>query len=138
MAATRYIAVDHVGNVTWALAASSDAPGAEDDARAWVDEAISQLQSAPNTLADPDLSNRHPVAIESSLTRRRLDYIADIEACKAELRAGESHEICLTNMVTTSTSEAPWATYRRLRRMNAAPYASFLRFSDLHILSLSQ
>ncbi len=64
-------------------------------------------------------------------------YLADIERSQAELAAGESYEVCLTDQISTDASPDPFALYRRLRRSNPSPFAAFLRFGDTAIVSSS-
>jgi para-aminobenzoate synthetase len=69
--------------------------------------------------------------------RGRAQYLADIERSQAELAAGESYEVCLTDQISTDASPDPFALYRRLRRSNPSPFAAFLRFGDTAIVSSS-
>ncbi|MER5519096.1 aminodeoxychorismate synthase component I [Streptomyces sp. NPDC002763] len=69
--------------------------------------------------------------------RDRATYLADIEACRRELRAGTSYEICLTNAARLPAPPDPYAFYRELRRVNPAPYGAFLRFGDLEVAGSS-
>jgi para-aminobenzoate synthetase len=60
-----------------------------------------------------------------------------IDACQEKINAGESYEVCLTNMLTAHGTVDPWAAYRLLRRQNATPFSAFLRLKDLSVLSVS-
>ncbi len=64
-------------------------------------------------------------------------YIEKIHQALAELEKGESYEICLTNMFTGPPVQDPLAVYRKLRKTNPAPYAAFLKFGEVSILSSS-
>jgi para-aminobenzoate synthetase len=64
-------------------------------------------------------------------------YLADIETCLTRLREGESYEICLTNQLHADLDSDPLDLYRALRRTNPAPFAAYLRFGDLAVLSSS-
>jgi para-aminobenzoate synthetase len=72
-----------------------------------------------------------------SLNRSREQYLADIEASLDHLLAGDSYEICLTSQLRFETQVDPLDLYRALRRANPAPFASYLRFGDLSVLSSS-
>ncbi|HEU5105370.1 MAG TPA: aminodeoxychorismate synthase component I [Solirubrobacterales bacterium] len=61
----------------------------------------------------------------------------DIEASIDHLLAGDSYEICLTNQVSLDLDVDPLDLYHRLRQANPAPFASYLRLGDLHVLSSS-
>ncbi|MCQ9130170.1 aminodeoxychorismate synthase component I [Streptomyces hilarionis] len=70
---------------------------------------------------------------EPWLVRDRETYLADIAACRRELVAGTSYEICLTDAARLPAPDDAYAFYRALRRVNPAPYAAFLRFGDLDV-----
>jgi len=137
MLANRVIAVDHVRRRTYVCAV-----GREDDAEAdaWV-EAAAELAAAaiaepppPPPLPAPQEPVEH-VVFRSGRGRER--YLADILASQAELAAGESYEVCLTDQFSTEASPDPFVLYRHLRRSNPAPFAAFLRFGDRVIVSSS-
>ncbi|MDQ2773512.1 MAG: aminodeoxychorismate synthase component I [Acidobacteriota bacterium] len=64
-------------------------------------------------------------------------YIEKINQALAELAKGESYEICLTNIFIGPPVQEPLALYRKLRKANPAPYAAFLKFGEVSILSSS-
>jgi para-aminobenzoate synthetase len=138
MLANRVVAVDHVRRRTYVCAV-----GREDDAEAdaWV-EATAELVAAtiadpppPAPLPEPEDPLEHVVVFHSGRGRER--YLADIEASQAELAAGESYEVCLTDQFSTTASPDPFTLYRHLRRSNPAPFAAFLKFGDRVIVSSS-
>jgi para-aminobenzoate synthetase len=61
----------------------------------------------------------------------------DVETCLDHLLDGDSYEICLTNQLSLDLDVDPLHLYRRLRRANPAPFAAYLRFGDLAVLSSS-
>jgi para-aminobenzoate synthetase len=71
------------------------------------------------------------------LARSHRQYLADIATCEQHLRDGESYELCLTNSIAAELDVDPLALYIELRRVNPAPFASYLRFGDLAVLSSS-
>ncbi|MEY2514947.1 MAG: para-aminobenzoate synthetase [bacterium] len=131
--ADRVLAIDHELGRTHLLALSSTA-GGKDAAESWLDATAAALAKLP-TLAAPELPEGAPVAFE--LARGREHYMANIEACKRLLEAGESYEICLTNRLTLAPQPDPFALYRVLRRVNPAPYSAYLRMSEGAVLSSS-
>ncbi|MFF5144566.1 aminodeoxychorismate synthase component I [Streptomyces sp. NPDC013157] len=138
--ADRLIAVDHEEDITYAVCLAENSPQAARAAEEWLTDTLAQLSflapaappSAPPAAAEPDLA-----AAEPWLVRDRAAYLADIEACRRELRAGTSYEVCLTDAARLPAPPDPYAFYRELRRVNPAPYAAFLRFGDLDVAGSS-
>ncbi|MEU2775989.1 aminodeoxychorismate synthase component I [Streptomyces sp. NPDC007162] len=138
--ADRLLAVDHEEDVTYAVCLAEDTPQAAREAEEWLETVLAQLtflapgagRPAPPAAEAPDLE-----AAEPWLLRDRAGYLADIEACRRELRAGTSYEVCLTNAARLPAPADPYAFYRELRRVNPAPYAAFLRFGDLDVAGSS-
>ena len=137
MLANRVVAVDHVRRRTYICAV-----GREDDAEAdaWL-ETAAELAAAtiadppdPAPLPEPQDPPEH-VVFQSGRGRDR--YLADIAASQAELAAGESYEVCLTDQFSTDASPDPFVLYRHLRRSNPAPFAAYLKFGDRVIVSSS-
>lgn len=138
MLATRMVAVDHHTARTWVLALADDSDESVDEAQRWVDETADAVLALRGREAPPDPpESEAEIDIRPLLDRSRERYIADIEECLRQLRAGESYEICLTNMLETPFDGVPLEAYRRLRRRSPAPYAAYLRFDGLHVLCSS-
>jgi para-aminobenzoate synthetase len=124
--ADRVIAFDHRERHTYVLALA--AAGAE----RWIEETARRLESL-RSLPAPE----SPIPAVLRLRRDDERYLEDIEACKRYLIAGHSYEICLTDKVIAEADLDPLALYRRLRQVNPAPFAAYLRFGDLAVLSSS-
>ena len=137
--ADRLIAVDHQEGHTYALCLAENTPQGTRDAADWLDTVMAQLSfvsmAKPEEPAKPAAQDL--TAAEPWLVRDRATYLADIEACKRELRAGTSYEVCLTDAARMPAPYAPFDYYRVLRRLNPAPYAAFLKFGDLDVASSS-
>jgi para-aminobenzoate synthetase len=99
----------------------------------WIEETSRRLAALP-PLAEPVPG---PEPVELRLRRSPERYRDDIEACKRYLAAGHSYEICLTNEFIAEVKPDPLELYRTLRRANPAPFAAYLRFGDLAVLSSS-
>ncbi|WP_433919357.1 aminodeoxychorismate synthase component I [Streptomyces canus] len=148
--ADRLIAVDHLKRFTYAVCLAEDTPQAAREAEDWLESTLAQLtfvatepdptaihaQPTPTGLTDPDLDSDLGAA-EPWLVRDRATYLADIESCKRELRAGTSYEVCLTNAARLPAPPDAYEFYRVLRRVNPAPYAAFLRFGDVDVAGSS-
>ncbi|BAW08770.1 aminodeoxychorismate synthase [Nocardia seriolae] len=130
--ADRLIVVDHEAGRTHLLALSEpESPAA---ARDWRTCARAIVETLP-TWENPPLLALHveEAAVESVLTRGRARYLADVAACREQLLAGESYEICITDGAHPPVEADGLAVYRALRRSNPAPYAAFLRFAELEV-----
>lgn len=130
--ADRLVVVDHVAGRTHLLAVT-DAESAEANHR-W----LADTRATVATL--PDRRNPEPLtlpadeeAVVSRLSRGRDRYLADIAAIDAELRAGQTYEVNLTDSAGIDSDAPGLDVYRVLRRSNPAPYAAYLRFGELHI-----
>jgi len=135
--ADRVIAFDHLERCTYLLCATDPEHAAEADR--WIAETALRLASLP-PVADPDWAageERESPPVAFRLSRSHRQYIEDIETCKRHMIEGDTYEVCLTNRVTAAVRPDPLALYRTLRRVNPAPFASYLRFGDSAVLSSS-
>ncbi len=137
MLANRVIAVDHVRRRTYVCAV-----GREEDAEAdaWLEMAAAAVAEAlanpPAPVPTPDPEDP-PARVSFQSGRGREQYLADIAHSQAELAAGESYEVCLTDQFSTDASPDPFVLYRHLRRSNPAPFAAYLKFGERAIVSSS-
>lgn len=137
--ADRALVFDHESGTCYAMALVTDH---SDTATAqWFDsiaESLATLQSSgrtgrslQNPLVAPQLQDALP------LRHDKEKYLYLIEQCLAEIRSGETYEVCLTNTATFPGPIDVLATYSCLREINPTPYSAFLGFSDLSISSAS-
>ena len=133
--AGRMIAFDHLEGHTYLLCLAE--LGGEAEAEAWIEATAERLTALPSP-ADPvasEASDADPV--EFRLARPRERYLEEIAECKRRLAEGETYEVCLTNKVVADAGTDPLALYRALRRVNPAPFSSFVRFGEVAVLSSS-
>jgi para-aminobenzoate synthetase len=140
--ADRVIAFDHEANHTYLLCLHR--PDEEEAAGAWLDATarrLTALGAGEKSGGGPTCKWGPPPDFSPStlaLNRTREQYLGDVEASRDHLLAGDSYEICLTNQLSLEAGDAdPLDLYRRLRRANPAPFAAYLRFGDLAVLSSS-
>ncbi|MCB5166028.1 aminodeoxychorismate synthase component I [Streptomyces bambusae] len=133
--ADRALVFDHETGTTTLLAlADDDAPGSTAEAQTWLAGTAALLATPePAPGADP---RPEPLA-GLRLRHGRAAYLDLIAACHEDIAAGETYEVCLTNMAEASGALDPWQGYRALRRLSPAPYGALLRFGDLSVLSTS-
>jgi len=139
MLANRLVAVDHVRKRTHLVVLCR---GDEAEAESWLDEAEDVVRETLATPPDP----APPLAVSEGPTdshvgfrcgRGREQYLADIVRSQAELAAGESYEVCLTDQISTDASPDPFDLYRLLRRRNPAPFAAYLKLGETAVVSSS-
>ena len=130
--ADRAVAFDHQTSQVYLLAlADAD----ERPAIAWLEETERRLAAIR-----PGAWPAYPPAGELGelrLRHGRAAYLDKIASCQREIRAGQTYEVCLTNMIEVPGTLEPWPAYRRLRRDNPVPYGALLRLGELSVLSLS-
>jgi len=147
--ADRFLAFDHETGELWLVALEAhDAPAAP-----WLDEMTLRLTALAGRDGDGGGGRVAPAALHADGGRavqvedawpagcvpRHDDdaYLALIERCQQAITAGETYEVCLTNHVELAAAIDPWQAYRRLRAVNPAPFAAFLRFPEVSVLSAS-
>jgi para-aminobenzoate synthetase len=150
--ADRMLAFDHLLGHTYLLCLAGPEGAAAADA--WLDATAARLAGPVAAGLDDGIergdtagldngtereggADGPPAATEFHLARPRQPYLDDIAECKRLLREGESYEICLTNAIEATVDADPLDLYRRLRRVNPAPFSAYLRFGGLAVLSSS-
>jgi para-aminobenzoate synthetase len=136
MLADRVVAVDHTSATTHLLAVCH---GDEEECERWLDEAealvCEELANPSDRTLEPAEAAADHVCFRSG--RGRDQYLADIEHSLEEILAGETYEVCLTDQISTDASPDPFHLYKVLRRRNPAPFASYLRFGEVAVVSSS-
>ncbi len=145
--ADRVIAFDHEEECAYLLCLHK--LGGEEAAEEWIAATTSKLVELGAVLVGASGESRRtlPAVVRRDspdaphtaphLSRSRDHYLEDIETCLDHLRAGDSYELCLTNQLQLDLDVDPLDLYRHLRRANPAPFAAYLRFGDLAVLSSS-
>ncbi|MET9467334.1 aminodeoxychorismate synthase component I [Streptomyces sp. NPDC006544] len=132
--ADRAVVLDHLTGLTYLLALVED--DEEDAARAWLTATAAELESLAGVPVEEEPRSA-PAAAGIRLRHERDSYLRLIDACQEEIAAGETYEICLTNLAVADGPVDPWEGYRALRRFSPTPYAALLRFGEMSVLSTS-
>jgi para-aminobenzoate synthetase len=131
----RMLAFDHRDRLIYLLALSTEA--SEPEALEWLEttsRALRALELSPDDIEPPST----PIEYPSVSYRHALpEYERLVERCQAEIEAGETYEVCLTNMLSVDREIDPFATYRVLRSRCPAPFSSYLQFPEVRVLSSS-
>ncbi len=67
----------------------------------------------------------------------REEYIKSVSNVKEYIRSGDIYIANLTQRFTATTDKSAYEIYSDLRRINPAPFASFMRFEDFDVISSS-
>jgi para-aminobenzoate synthetase len=133
--ADRLVAFDHRSGATWLLCLD-DCAGLSVENRTWVDERQRTLEAiAPYREEDATRFSQSEVELEWRHSPER--YREKIMTAVRAISEGETYEVCLTNQLFGHSADAPLQVYRRLRRINPAPFAAFLKFGSLCVLCSS-
>jgi len=110
----------------------------------WVNETVAKLEGLfPVSCA---MGPRLPLINQSVVTLPdKARYISRINQAKEYLSSGDSYELCLTaqTQISVPSSHSPypistsWERYKRLRKINPAPYGAYLRLHPTTLLSSS-
>ncbi len=138
--ADRAVVIDHECACGYIIALDPIDADDPDNTR-WLQETASTIREmaghhpVPASVAPPLVStpDETPVVFRHD----RQAYLGLIESCLAEIRSGESYEVCLTNAATVRGRLDPVAGYSCLRRISPMPYNALLQFSGMSVLSAS-
>ena len=102
-----------------------------------IDEIKSKLSdSRTKTPATPVSSPAKSTAtIKSNFTRKR--YMDTVEKARQYIIDGEIIQVNLSQRFEADISITPWELYHRLRQINPAPFAAYLGFEGVSIVSAS-
>lgn len=127
----------------------------EDDMQlGWLNQTLQQLSdlsdghmAVQNGSHDVDAEHLDPILREGEIKFPSEEpYKAQVEACKDELEAGESYELCLTCETSISLpspatphqhASFPWELYKRLKKYNPAAFSAYARLGNVKIASSS-
>lgn len=138
------IVVDHLSNHIYIqqLAPRSD----ENRVNNWMEDLIHKLVAQP-VLNSSEFSmvevreNEFPTksTICSISAPDETDYISKVNICQSHIRSGSSYELCLTDQADVNVQglDSAWNIYKRLRKSQPAPYASFIRIGSATFISAS-
>nr|AKC92650.1 putative 4-amino-4-deoxychorismate synthase [Amycolatopsis sp. SANK 60206] len=135
--ADRAVVFDHERRETYLLALVEN--GEDATANQWFERTRSTLDELAAPSGPPDaLDEPSPGTLDTVELRHDRDrYRELIRSCFKEIDAGESYEVCLTNMLYGTGTFDAWTAYRLLRSRNPVPFGALLRLGSLSVLSSS-
>ncbi|MEE1622327.1 chorismate-binding protein [Zafaria sp. Z1313] len=137
--AGRGVVLDHGAGEAWLLALDAD------DAGAWLERAAAVVAAAgAGTGAGAARgagAERSALAVPAfRCADTRSGYEEKVRAAQAEIREGNSYEVCLTTVLGAEVPAHqwdPWAAYLRLRERNPAPFAAWIRCGSTAVAGTS-
>ncbi|RJP33461.1 MAG: aminodeoxychorismate synthase component I [Actinobacteria bacterium] len=123
----RVLAHDYRGEKTWLAAVHPEDPGVV------LEEARRELEAAPPDYPSPDGAGE--TRFVSNFTRD--EYMEAVRKVKEYIYAGDIYQANLSQRFQAPLHEHPWMLYRRLRRLNAAPFAAYFNIVDGQVCSSS-
>lgn len=145
------VAFDHIANRAWLIVnpgarkqelgfrhiQPDEWPGLYDEAVARV-ERISTLLSERGPSSSSSSSKaicRNPGLIPEMT---KASFISMVQRCKEYIAAGDIYQANLSQRFSADIAGLdPWSLYQSLRRVNPSPFAAFLDFPDVQIVSSS-
>jgi para-aminobenzoate synthetase component 1 len=127
------IAVEQSSGRTFVVANPVHRPDAEARARQ-LEQTVREALARPSTLrsSSPAASTPEP---QANFSKR--DYLAAIARIKDYISAGDVYQVNLTQRFETPLPCHPAELYRRLRRRSPAPFATYLNFGPMQVVSSS-
>lgn len=111
-------------------------PTPEDYARSMTKiESIYKTLQMNNMDTTPAIGDTTPITFTSSFKKK--DYFKAVEKVKDYILAGDVFQVVLSQKFTAKVSIDGFDLYRNLRKVNPAPYLSYIRFPDVEILCSS-
>ncbi len=132
--ADRLLAFDHEAGELHLVCV---APAGDPETSAWLDATAARLARMSRAPVPPPVVGAAPGPLRVRATRTRVQYEAQIAACHAAIRRGDSYELCLTDELRIATGVDPLTLHRTLRARNPAPHAAFVRIGGVTLVSSS-
>lgn len=123
----RLITHDHFSKRTFVIGLHPDNPGSV------VEEVLRDLESLVPDYSYPGAGEE--VEFRSNFTREQ--YLEAVRRVKEYIYDGDIYQANLTQRFQAPLREHPWMVYRRLRRLNAAPFAAYFNAVEAQVLSSS-
>jgi para-aminobenzoate synthetase component I len=100
--------------------------------------ATAGLSSSEGGTAGQASSGTQPSRVEIKSHFDEVSYGRAVQTVKDHIAAGDVYQVCLTHRHESPlVGGSAWDMYKQLRRINPAPFAAFLRFPEVEIVSSS-
>ncbi len=102
-----------------------------------LDEIKATLAKAPppGIETPPAPGSAEPVTLKGGFTHQ--EYVDTVEKCRQYIINGDIFEVNLSQRFEAELAITPYELYQRLRQINPAPFACYLGFDDVTVVSAS-
>jgi len=80
-------------------------------------------------------SSVNSIQLRSNFTHQ--EYVAAVARVKEYIAAGDTYQVNLSQRFEAPLKVPPWQLFQRLRQVNPAPFAAYLGFEGVQVLSAS-
>ncbi|MDP6402465.1 MAG: aminodeoxychorismate synthase component I [SAR202 cluster bacterium] len=127
------IAQDRQTRETWAI--STGLPEASSTrAEERLQQAVHRMDNRPDP-SDPTADIASPSQMRSTFSRE--EYLEAVSAVKKYIVQGDTYQVNISQRFEVPLKVPPWQLYRRLRKVNPAPFAAYLQYPEVAVLSAS-
>lgn len=128
MCPSRFIVYDHMNEEMYIISMDTNA----DRAQQLSFELNEKVVSFQKNYERGDTVNNTSYSIILTSDKTIKEYKENIESCLESIRNGDTYEVCLTLQFQgkTNSKHSSYEMYKKLRHGNAAPFASFIQFSN--------
>lgn len=124
------VVTDHQQRRTWLSGYGKD----ERTIAKW--DRLQEMFHRPSTIPASAIEKK-PIPYKPQSNMDRTSYAHAFNKIKHYIRQGDCYQVNLAQRFSIDFCGDPWAAYRRLRRLNAAPFGSFFNIPEGAILSTS-
>jgi para-aminobenzoate synthetase component 1 len=130
------LALDPARQEGWVAATGLKGPlGCMDSAQAERAESLLAILGRLDRVVPADFRFRLASPLRSNLTR--AGYLAGVRSVKAAIARGDVYQANFTQRFSASWAGDPYDLYLRLRAASPSPFAAYLNFGDVRVLSSS-
>lgn len=122
------VLVDHEAQQSWLLGQGRDPSTKE----RW-EERVQLFSQPVADTAERDF--QITAAVQSNMDQQQ--YAAAYQRAKEYIRNGDCYQVNLAQRFSAPCQGDPWVAYQRLRQVNAAPFAAYLNYPFVQVLSCS-
>ena len=109
--------------------------GRRSGAGPWSPGSVTRGSEAPPTYPVPGVEGGSSIGLRSTFTHE--GYLAAVNRVREYIVAGDIFQANISQRFEAALSGEPYQLYRRLRQHNPAPFAAYLGFGELAVLSAS-